>query len=258
MLKKISLLTIASCLCLWGSGEELTIVTQNSKPFNYVKKGKVVGITVDIAKDVFTKAGMKFNQDDIVVDSLSTVLNQTMTNPNTLLLTTVRMPSRERLMQWVGPLADIRLVVVAKKATNVTINSPQDFSKYKIATFKNTGPESALIKKGAKAKDLKRVSTPKQAYKLLELGRVDAVAAADMPFLYNLIEKKKNINDYEIVYVLKRVKFYMGLNLETPNEVVQKLQNALNETKKADANGISDYSKIMSAYFSKDAKLSVK
>lgn len=259
MLKKI-LISVLFVTCFISSlySENLIILTQNSSPFNYVKKGKVVGITVDLAKEMFKKANLPFSQKDIVVDTLSSVLSQVMTTPNSILLTTVKLPARAKLMQWIGPIADIRLVLVAKKSSNVSIKSPSDFKKYKIATFKNTGPESALVKKGAKINDLIRVSTPKQAYKMLDLDRVQVIAAADLPFLYNLIKRKKNLNDYEIVYTIKKVKFYMGVNLDTPKSTVEKLQKALKEVKKPDANGVSEYDKIIDKYFAKGANLATK
>lgn len=253
--KNVYLAILLTCFISSVSAENLILLTQNSAPFNYVKRGKTIGITVDLAKEMFKKANLPFSQEDIVVDTLSSVLTQAMTTPNSILLTTVRMPAREKLMQWIGPVADIRLVLVAKKASKVNINSANDFKKYKIATFKNTGPESALIKKGAKINDLMRVSTPKQAYKMLDYDRVQVVAAADLPFLFNLIKRGKNLDDYEIVYTIKKVKFYMGVNLDTPKSVVQKLQKALDEIKKPDSSGKSKYDRIMDKYFTKGKSL---
>jgi polar amino acid transport system substrate-binding protein len=51
---------------------------------------------------------------------------------NTVLFSTARLPEREKLFKWVGPIRPVKGVLISKSNNNVTIQSDSDIKKYKI------------------------------------------------------------------------------------------------------------------------------
>jgi len=236
--------------------EDIRIFAGKNAPFNFMYKGKVSGVSVDILENIFKQANLPFDQKAIKLDTWSSVFSQAIVTPNSLLITASRIPEREKLFQWIGPVATVRLSIVAKKGT-ASIKNLEDIKSYDVVSIKNTSAERAFVKAGGDLSTILRVSTPKQGYKMLEYGRIDALICTDLPFIYSMIREGKNIDDYEIVYVLSKSKYFIAAHQSIPTKTINILNNELDKLKQKDSSNISKYNLIMEKYF-KDSILTVK
>ncbi len=236
--------------------KNIPIFAGKNAPFNFMHKGSPSGITVKILEDIFKKEDFHFDAKEIELNSWSSVFSQAIVTPNSLLITASRIPEREELFQWIGPIANVRLVIVAKKDT-ISIKNLDDIKKFDFASSKNTSAERAFIKLGGDLSNVSRLSTPKQGYRMLEYGRIDALICTDLPFVYDLVKQGKNVNDYEIVYILKKTDYYIAAHKSMPKIIIKTLQNGLEQLKEKKENNPSPYDLIFAKYF-KGAILSVK
>lgn len=55
-----------------------------------------------------------------------------MTNNDAVLFSTTRTEHREDLFKWVGPISDIKAVVLARVDSGIVIKEPIDMAKYRI------------------------------------------------------------------------------------------------------------------------------
>ena len=236
--------------------KNMPIFAGKNAPFTFIHQGFPTGITVKILDEIFKKENIYFNAKEIELNSWSSVFSQAIVTPNSLLLTPTRLPEREELFQWIGPIANVRLVIVAKKNT-ITIPNFEDIKKFDLVSIKNTSAERAYVGLGGDLSNVSRLSTPKQGFKMLEYGRVDGLICTDLPFIYELVKNGKNVNDYEIVYLLKKSSYYIAAHKTVPRNIVKTLQNGLDRLKEQEGDNPSTYDLIFAKYF-KGAILSVK
>lgn len=244
----IFFLTMLICLPVNLFSENIHIFAGKNAPFNFMYKGKVSGVSVNILQSIFKQANLSFNQKDIILDSWSSVFSQSIVTPNSLLITVSRIPEREDLFQWIGPVATVRLAMIARKNT-ISIKNLNNLKFYNIVSIKNTSAERAFVKAGGDLSSISRVSTPKQGYRMLEYGRIDALICTDLPFMYNILKRGKNIEDYEIIYILDRSQYYIAAHKNIPAQTINIINNEMTKLKQKNINNISQYDLIMAKYF---------
>ncbi len=251
-MKKI-ILFFTICFVLISSGfasPKLTLVTEKNPPYNFVKHGKVTGIAVDLIEEMLKGAKIPMSRKDILVDKWSSVFAQTISVSNTLLFSASRTKERENLFQWVGPIANIDFVIIAKKSKHLKMSRITDVAKYKIVTIKNSAPERAFVNMGGNIKKTIRVSTYKQAYKIIDMNRADAIVVDNLPFAYNLMKTNKPLSDYSVLFHLGSVDYYIVANTSTPKSTIDLLQEQLDKLKQiAPGSKTSKYEEINSKYF---------
>ena len=115
VLATVILLGSQSSLC-----EELTILTENLPPLNYVDKGELVGPSVEIVKAIQKKVG---SREQIQVYPWSRAYKMALEEKNVILFGMTYTKVRHDKFKWVGPLAMKRDVLVARKGSGSIIDS---------------------------------------------------------------------------------------------------------------------------------------
>ncbi len=227
---------------------KFAILSDSFPPFNFTDKGKDVGINVDILLNILNMSGFPTKREDIVRDTWSSNFAQAITSSNAILLSVPRIPERENILNWIGPVVKSKVILMAKASKNVKINSSEDMKKYKIATLKNLASEKAFVASGGDLKKAIRVTKPRQAFKMLELGRVDCIAITDIVFKYWLSKSSSKPTDFKEVKLLEPTDIYIATSKQVPMDTINKLQSAFDSLKIKDSSGMSIYTKILSKY----------
>ena len=102
---------------------ELTILTENLPPLNYVEGGILVGPSVEIVKEIQRRVG-SFEQ--IQVYPWARAYKMALEKENVILFGMTYTKVRQDKFIWVGPLATKRDILVAKKESGIKINSLDD------------------------------------------------------------------------------------------------------------------------------------
>jgi polar amino acid transport system substrate-binding protein len=131
-----------------GATEELMFVTENYPPFNYVENGTIKGIAVDLLTGVYRHTDTTSFSDRIWVYPWSKAFETTLSRNNTVLFATVRLPERENLFKWAGPLGSERKVIFANRERVFEITGPEDLNKYRIGVIKDDAATAQLLSLG--------------------------------------------------------------------------------------------------------------
>lgn len=229
--------------------KNLTYITEQFPPYNYQEGGKLQGISVDLLEKMCTNMSVNLNQSDIRLLSWTEGYQKTLKESNTVLFSTARLPQREHLFKWVGPIGPIRNVLLAKKDKILNISSAEDLKKYKIGAIKDDSAVQMLLDKGVKKEDLVLENTPSQIIKMLQNRSIDAWAYGDTAGIWLIQKSGANPIDFEVVYVIDQIDYYYAFNKETPDSIVQPFQQALDYIKSnKDKDGVTDYGKILAKY----------
>lgn len=169
---------------------------------------------------------------------------------NTVIFSTGRIPEREALFKWVGPISSIKVVLFALNEKNIKINSPGDFRALKIGVVKDSAEGPLVIKAGANPGNLVERNNTTQVIDMLKAGTIDAWAYPDLVGVWLADKSGLNASEYEVVYQLtKDSPLYYAFNKNTSDSTVRAFQTALNQTKKGkEASGVSDFEKVLYRY----------
>jgi polar amino acid transport system substrate-binding protein len=204
---------------------ELTILTENLPPLNYVKDGVLVGPSVEIVREIQRRVG---SHEQIKVYPWARAYKMALEEENVVLFSTTHTEERHDKFKWVGPLATKRDILVAKKGSGIKIGSLEDAKKVKrIGTVRDDSKEEYL--KGKGFTNLEPVSDEQKNAQKLVLGRID-LWVQKKPGLRTICELAGvDYDEIEEVYNLREIELMIAFSKKTSDSIVQKWRDAFNE-----------------------------
>lgn len=221
-----------TCLLLscFANASNITFYTEHYPPANFVEEGEVKGITVDTLKAIWQHLGHQ--EQEIVLAPWSRGYRFTLKKPNTALFTIGRTPTREELFHWVGPVFNSTYVLYAKKSKQLKFKNLGDVFYQKVATIMGDISEISLYQVGFPDFNMAKVTDLKQAFKMMESDKVNMVIASIHSFHHLSKDLPFNLDDYEIVWHVKKIGNYIAFNKETPADVLASYQKAFDSLEK--------------------------
>jgi len=221
----------------------VVLLTENFPPYNMAINGKnfaqednIDGIAVDVVREMFKRAGvpysltLRFPWDRIYKLALE--------KPNYGVFVTARLPEREALFKWVGPIGPDDWVMLARGDSKLVVNNLQQAKQYRIGAYKGDAIAEHLEKEGLQP--VTSLRDQENAKKLMA-GQIDLWATGDPAGRY--LARQEGVSGLKTVLRFNSAQLYLALNKEVPNEVVQKLQSELDKMR---AEGIVD--SILNSY----------
>ncbi|MBF0443381.1 MAG: transporter substrate-binding domain-containing protein [Oligoflexales bacterium] len=211
--------------------DSLVFMTEQYPPYNFEEKGQIQGIAVDILGEIMKKLGSKKTINDIQMLPWSRAYKDLQTVPNTCLFSIARNNEREKLFKWVGPIVDVKQVLLAKKSKKIKIAGVTDMNKLQIGVIKDDIMDQTIRKLGVKEDSIQRTSTTKANISKLVLDRIDALAYGDLGALWELKASGYDTTQFETIHTFEKVTVYYGMHKDTSPEVIEKMQKAIDELK---------------------------
>ncbi|MDM8537118.1 ABC transporter substrate-binding protein [Desulfobacterales bacterium HSG17] len=211
--------------------DDFRLLTEEYPPFNFKRNNFLQGISVDMMEEILKKVDANTTREDIELLPWARAYRDVLREKNTCLFAMTRTKEREALFKWVGPFATLKIVLTAPKYRRIIIKSIEDINKYIVGVVRDDVGEQILVQNGIIKGTLSIVHHPDINAKKLVAGRIDLWAYADITARWILRENGYDSNEYESVYVLKEGQLYFALNAKTPDYLIQKLQQALDDLK---------------------------
>ncbi|MGB7571037.1 MAG: ABC transporter substrate-binding protein [Methanothrix sp.] len=231
------------------SAKDLTYITEQFPPFNFKEDDNLQGISVDLLEMVWQRMGEDLNRSVIQVLPWTEGYNRTLEEDNTVLFTVGRVPEREQLFKWAGPIGSSWYVMLTKMEKNISITDPEDLKKLKIGAVQDDLAIQLLLDKGIKKDDMVIETTSEPIVEMLKDGSIDAWVYNDLTAIWQLQKSGENSSDYTVAYVFGSSDGYLAFNKGVPDSLVQSFQEAIDYIKtKDDRDGASDYEKILIKY----------
>ena len=252
MFKGFLLSLAAGTMCLASSaysaqapGTPLVLLTENFPPYNMAKNGKnfaqnqnLEGIAVEVLRETFKRAGIPYSMT--LRFPWERIYNLTLENPDYGVFVTARVPEREALFKWVGPIGPDDWVLLARADSPIELTSLEQAGKYRIGAYKSDVIAMSLERQGLKPVIVLR---DQDNARKLQAGQIDLWATGDPAGRF--LARQVGISGFKTVLRFNNAELYLALNKEVPDEVVSNLQAALDQLR---AEGIVD--KIREKYLS--------
>jgi len=232
-----SLLSIVLVFVLIGQvcAQSISILTEDYAPFNYQENGEIKGITTSLVRELLEITQIPLKNKRIEILPWKRAYNITLKEPNTLLYTTTRIPEREKLFKWVGPIFPREQWLYQRtNRKDIRVEKHSDLNQYYIAVTNGSANEQLLAaRENFPEEMLIRTRRTENKIGMLLADRVDLIPLHPAEYK-NLLDKSIIGNgDLKKVFLLsKQYDYYLAFSLETPNHIVQKFQRALDEMKR--------------------------
>ncbi|MCQ4321951.1 substrate-binding periplasmic protein [Stutzerimonas stutzeri] len=225
------LLMVASARAELPDDYKMVLLTENFPPFNMAAAGKnyaadrnISGINAEIVREMFKRAGIAYSLT--LRFPWERIYNQAQQHPDQGLFSTTYTPEREPLFKWVGPLASTGWVLLAPAGSPMRLSSLDQAQQYRIGAYKNDAVSQHLESKGFEP--INSLRDQENISKLLK-GQIDLWATTDPVGPY--LAKQEGVSGLTTVLRFNDAQLFLALNRQTSDEVVTRLQKALNEMK---------------------------
>ncbi len=227
----------------------ITYMTEYYAPFNYEQGGELYGVSVDILRSLFEKFGINPDNITIQMSDWAEAYQQTLDEANTMLFSMVRIPERENLFKWVGPIAPQKQILVTRKSSGVVIENDADMANYTIGVIEGYSDIQVLLDAGVPQNKLIEYPDPFTLYENLAEGNVQCIAYSDAGNNLMLVSLGLDPDDYEIAYIYKVLQLYYAFNINTAANIINYFEDKLEELKNdKTGDGSSVYEKILNKY----------
>ncbi|MBJ2347721.1 MULTISPECIES: substrate-binding periplasmic protein [Pseudomonas] len=239
MLKRLVLAFAGATLLLAGTVRaaetSLVLLTENFPPYNMAKNGKnfaqdenIHGIAVDIVREIFKRADITYSLT--LRFPWERIYKLALEKPGYGVFVMARLPEREKLFKWVGPIGPDDWVMLAKADSKIALGSLEQARQYRIGAYKGDAIAETLAKQGLKPIVVLRDQD--NARKLVN-GQIDLWATGDPAGRY--LARQEGVSDLRTVLRFNSAELYLALNKDVPDGVVARLQKALDELRKEGA-----------------------
>lgn len=234
MLKHLLLVVAGSCL-LWGAAVQaetdenysVVLMTENFPPYNMATNGKnyareenLNGIAVEIVREMFKRAGVNYSMT--LRFPWARIYKLAKENPNYGVFVTARLPERDKLFKWVGPIGPDDWVMLARGDSKITLNSLEDAKRYRVGAYQGDAIAEHLAKEGL---EVQAAFRDQDNARKLEDGKLDLWATGDPAGRY--LAKQEGVTGLKTILRFDNAELFLALNPEVPDEVLHKLQSAL-------------------------------
>lgn len=216
----LALIVAESAFC-----DELTVLTEDLPPLNYIDNGVLVGPSVEIVREIINRLGTK---EKIQVYPWARAYKMALEEKNVVLFGMTYTEVRKDKFKWVGPLAIKRDILVAKKTSGIKIITLEDAKKVRrIGTLLDDTRGRMLERLGFT--NLEPVTDEKLNAQKLSIDRID-LWAYKIPGLRTVCDLAGvDYREFEEVYHLREIELMIAFSKKTPDVIVKKWNEAFNK-----------------------------
>lgn len=208
---------------------KVVLLTENFPPFNmavddknFARDDGIDGISTDIVREMFKRAGIQYTLT--LRFPWDRLYRLTLDKPNYGLFSTTFTPERQPLFKWVGPVAKTGWVLLAAPGNNIALKDLKSAGQYRIGAYKNDAVSQYLESQGLSPQNALR---DQENVKKLIKGQIDLWAATDPVGRY--LAKQEGVTGLQTVLRFNDAELYLAFNKDTPDEVIERLQKALDQ-----------------------------
>lgn len=228
--------------------DDLSFYTDDYPPYNFIEDNEVKGISIDLLLEIFRVSGSRSGIEDIQLVPWARGYLYALERENILLFAMTRTPERENLFHWVGPIASSNMVLIAKKAKNIQIDSLEDIRAYSLGAVRDDIGEVLLRRLLGPEVTINLTNRGINTALQLSVDRIDLWSYEENVAFWVLDEAGLNPGDYEIVYSIEEGSEWYAVSKSTNPLIAEQMQEALDRIDESTRN------RIITAYINKHAE----
>ncbi|MDE1463636.1 substrate-binding periplasmic protein [Spartinivicinus poritis] len=209
--------------------QQLTYITEDYPPHNFMKNGTLQGVSVDLLVIATKSINCPITAADIKLMPWTRGYNMALNRPNIVLFGMTKIKEREKLFKWVCSYMNTQVVLTARKDAGINIRNKNDLNRLTIGVVKDDIAEKLFRGLDLNPDNFKYGNNhPETLAKMLVSHRFDAWGYDINVASWILTRLGYNLNDFETIYSFKPVPTCYAFSKSTADTTVQLLQKAFN------------------------------
>ena len=208
---------------------QIILQTENFPPFSiapgnkrFARGNDIQGIGADTVRDMFQRAGIAYSMT--LRSPWSRIYSDTLKSPNHGLFSVVRTEENRAQFKWVGPLAHHERVLLSAADNQLRLDGLEQAKAYRVGVYRNGALNAYLESQGLNVDSA--LNEQDNLQRLLK-GDIDLWATAEPAWRY--YTKQLGVSGLKTALTINTAELYLALHKDTPDEVVERLQQAMNE-----------------------------
>ena len=228
---------------------ELSFFTETYPPANFLVDDKITGYSVDILLAASEIVGEPVDLEQLTLQPWARSYRTVLTEQNSVLFSTTRSEQRENLFKWVGPIAEIKVVVLARKDSGIEITRPMDMANYRIGVIRDDIGEQSLLELGIPRNSMQEANYVTVLAEQLMKKRIDLLVYSQRAAYWWSKQAGLDPDLFQPVYLVREGDVYFAFNKLTDSTVIEKLQRGLDLLKSTKGeSGQTLYEEILAKY----------
>jgi len=235
----------------FASQTEITFVTEHLPPYQIINEdSSVIGFATEVVLEVAHRANINY---DLQGYPWVRTYNLALKKANHCIFSIARIPSREKLFEWIGPVTEKNNAVVWSLKSNEhgrEIKTLNDLKRYTTAVNKNDVTHAAMLNIGLTEDENLYVLEHSSSLINLLVTRpeIDFIVADDITIPHRAKLSGVSVDLlYRVIEVESlSLNFYLACNIDTDRNIIEKLKTNL-----AKIHQDGTYQKILSRWKSK-------
>lgn len=214
------------------AGYSMVLLTENFPPYNmasndknFAQEDNIRGIATELVQEMYRRAGIPYSMT--LRFPWDRIYKLALNNPGYGVFVTARLPEREHSFKWVGPLGPDDWIMLARADSSITLENLDQARPYRIGAYTGDAIAQSLAERDMRP--ILALRDQDNARKLLD-GQIDLWATGDPAGRY--LARLEGINGLKTVLRFNSAELFLALNKETPQEVVERLQRALDDMRR--------------------------
>ena len=215
------------------AADRMILFTEQFPPYNMTTDGKpfahkgenITGLCTDIVKAVFTDTGHDYKMK---LRNWSYGLGRVRSKANHGIFCTAKTAERTPQFHWVGPIVKIGWTLYAKPGSDIKLNNLQEAAGYRIGGYKDDVMTVFLQNQGI---DVMVVNDNSHNPIRLMHDQIDLWIADELSGPY-MASDAADVDNLTKVLTFNSAEYYLAINKETPQDLVNSLQSSLNKLRK--------------------------
>ncbi|PWR71856.1 substrate-binding periplasmic protein [Methanospirillum stamsii] len=229
--------------------EKLTFYTEHLPPYNYEENGSVKGLSIDLLEAITLRMGHQIPRKNVQIVPWETGYQSALTENNSVIFSTGRIPSRESLFRWAGPISVERDVLFANADAALTITTLGDVKGLRVGVTPGHAGTQVLLDAGVSEDQIVTDANVSELIRKLQADEIDLWCYPELTGRHYAEKETGNYYAFKVVFPLEDMGIYYAFSRDVPESTVQVFQNVLDTLKEEkDETGITTYERILERY----------
>jgi len=204
---------------------KLNITSGELPPYSYLEDKKLTGLSVEIVKEIQRRVGSQYK---IRNKPWGRVIKESH-EINTMTFPLARVPYREKLYKWIGPIYTDSFVFVVKKENYTKILNINELKDITVGV--NLGAPTTKRLQSLEFTKLIIITSEIKLSKMFIRDRFQSWYSPKLMIFDMLNKLDYNLNDIRILYKDKPLKWYIVTSLDVEDEIIDLWQTELDNMK---------------------------
>ncbi|GGX33797.1 substrate-binding periplasmic protein [Undibacterium squillarum] len=209
------------------------VIYHSHPPLSFEDHGNRSGFVSDIVDAILAEAELDTQSQLMPLARAFQVLK---TQKNTMLFPVTRLPEREALYEWLGPVAPRSIYLYKLRTrTDIQVSHIDEISKYRIGLVREMASTQNFLSTYHVPKDtLDYAPTPDSNFRKFLMNRNDLIVASEWTATYIMRSLGHSIRELEPVILLdQQHQYYIAISKNSDTKVIQRLRTAYDKLQKS-------------------------